>query len=327
MEFIIVVILLFILEMLYIYLAKRFNIIDKPNYRSAHSYKTIRGGGIIFPFAFLLFLIANKILGYHSELNYFVFGIGFFIISGISFLDDIKEISVKMRLLFHFLASAFLLYFIDVINFIPLWTIPFLLVLVVGIINAYNFMDGINGITGLYSIIVLFSLLYVNDEIVNFVDKRMIIYPILASSVFLFFNFRKKAKSFMGDVGSMGIAFWIIALLGLLIVKTNDYRWILFLTVYGVEVLLTILERLRQKENILVAHRKHLYDLFANEMKFDHRGISLCYSFIQLIINIFVIKYFISGWKLFLVILVPSVLLYLIIKLTLKRKLINKQIL
>ncbi len=88
-------------------------------------------------------------------------------------------------------------------------------------------MDGINGITGLYSFVILSTLYYINQYKIIFTDVNFIIYPVLASLVFLFFNFRKKAKCFAGDVGSMSIAFWVLALLGLLVVKTQELTYLL----------------------------------------------------------------------------------------------------
>ena len=148
MELIIIVLLLFGIEVLYINLATRFGIVDKPNERSMHAQLVLRGGGIIFTPAFLMFLAANSILEISTIGNYLAFGIGFFIISFISFLDDLKSVSYKIRLAVHAIAVSFLLYFFTGFAEFPIWIYPFLLFLLVGIINAYNFMDGINGITG-----------------------------------------------------------------------------------------------------------------------------------------------------------------------------------
>ena len=175
-------------------------------------------------------------------------------------------------------------------------------------------MDGINGMTGLYSLVTLGSLLYINQNFIAFTDKNFIIYPIIASLVFLFFNFRKKAKCFAGDVGSMSIAFWVLALLGLLIIKTQELKYLLFLTVYGVEVVLTILQRLKSKENIFEAHRRHLYQLFSNEKKISHLIVSSVYAFLQLLINITVILLDLPIWIIFVVIIIPSLILYIITK-------------
>ena len=316
MEYLLTAIFLFFLELLYFRIADKFNIIDKPNHRSAHTEITLRGGGVIFPIAFLLYAASyffreNSIL---SPQNYLIFGIGLLAICTISFIDDILDLSSKIRLVFHFLSVSLLLYFINAFQLLPIWAIPFLYILIIGILNAYNFMDGINGITGLYSMVILGSLLYVNQYVIEFTDINFIIYPLIACLVFLFFNFRKKAKCFMGDIGSMGIAFWVLGLLGLLIIKTQELKYLLFLTVYGVEVVLTILQRLKSKENIFEAHRRHLYQLFSNEKKISHLIVSSVYAFLQLLINITVILLDLPIWIIFVVIIIPSLILYIITK-------------
>lgn len=181
-------------------------------------------------------------------------------------------------------------------------------------------MDGINGITGLYSLVTLLSLLYVNQNMVSFVDRDFIIYPVLACLVFLFFNFRKKAKCFLGDIGSMGIAFWVLALLGLLMFKTGEVKWILFLTVYGIEVIFTIIQRIKLKENIFEAHRHHLYQLFANDRNADHRLISLGYSVCQIIISIAIIALDLNDFYTILIIVPLSSFFYLFLKLKIKQQ-------
>ena len=316
MHYIFVTLLLFALLLVYFKIADKYNIIDKPNHRSAHTEITLRGGGVIFPIAFLLFL-GSQIIQQKSLIspqNYFIFGIGLLAICIISFIDDILDLSSKIRLVFHFISVSLLLCFINAFQLLPIWSIPILFIVIIGILNAYNFMDGINGMTGLYSLVTLSSLLYINQRVFEFVDQNFIIYPILASFVFLFFNFRKKAKCFMGDIGSMGIAFWVLGLLGLLIIKTQELKYLLFLTVYGVEVVLTILQRLKSKENIFEAHRRHLYQLFSNEKKISHLIVSSVYAFLQLLINITVILLDLPIWIIFVVIIIPSLILYIITK-------------
>ena len=325
MEYIITIILLFALLLVYFKIADKYNIIDKPNHRSAHTEITLRGGGIIFPIAFLLFL-GSQIFNGNSityPQNYLIFGTGLLAICIISFIDDILDLSSKIRLVFHFISVTLLLYFINAFQLLPIWALPILFILIIGILNAYNFMDGINGMTGLYSLVVLGSLLYVNQNIAEFTENNFIIYPILASIVFLFFNFRKKAKCFMGDIGSMGIAFWVLGLLGLLIIKTQEMKYLLFLTVYGTDVVLTILERLKLKENIFEAHRRHLYQLFANEKKVSHLVVSACYAGLQLVINIAIIALNLADWLLYVGIVLPVVLIYIIIKINTQKKLLE----
>jgi UDP-N-acetylmuramyl pentapeptide phosphotransferase/UDP-N-acetylglucosamine-1-phosphate transferase len=143
----------------------------------------------------------------------------------------------------------------------------------------------------------------------------------IACVIFLFFNFRSKAKCFMGDVGSLGIAFWVAALIGLLIIETGQLKWILFLSVYGIEVISTIAERLRLRENILKAHRRHLYQLFANEKKVSHLVVSVFYAVAQVMVNIFVIYLELPEWQVFAVVLLPVLGIYLVIKYSLKKQL------
>lgn len=332
MEYVIITLAFFILMLVYFRIANKYNIIDKPNHRSAHTEITLRGGGIIFPIAFLLFFIIT-VWGKLAHLplqdsasenqNYLIFGIGFLLLCAISFVDDIYDISSKIRIIFHIIGVSFLLVFLDAFLVLPLWVIPLLYIFIIGILNAYNFMDGINGMTGLYSLTVLGSLLYVNQSIIEFTDRDFIIYPIIASLVFLFFNFRKKAKCFLGDIGSLGVAFWVMALIGLLIIETGQYKWILFLMVYGVETILTILERIRLKENIFEAHRRHLYQLFANDMKVSHLYISMGYAGIQLLISLIVITSNWSDFVIFTVVLLPITVFYVIMKSILKKCLVR----
>ena len=328
MMYLAVFLVLFVLELLYFRIADKFNIIDKPNHRSSHTQITLRGGGVIFPIAFLLFL-GSQLLHQNSissPQNYFIFGLGMIALCTISFIDDILDLSSKIRLVFHFISVILLLYFINAFQLLPIWAIPILFIMIIGILNAYNFMDGINGMTGLYSLVLLGSLWYVNQYIIQFTNNDFIIYPILASIVFLFFNFRKKAKCFMGDIGSMGIAFWVLGLLGLLMIKTQDLKYLLFLTVYGTDVVLTILERLKLKENIFEAHRRHLYQLFSNEKKISHLLVSIAYSILQLINNIVVIMLDLPIWLIFAIIIIPVLMLYLIVKTSIKKDILSNKI-
>lgn len=313
--------------LIYFKIADKYNIIDKPNHRSAHTEITLRGGGIIFPVAYLFFMGYEVLFNNYrfsldnwGEPNFWIFGAGLLIICLISFIDDMIDLSSKIRLIFHFVSVTLLLCFLNAFELLLWWGIPISYVLIIGILNAYNFMDGINGMSGLYSLVLLGSLLYINQNTIEFVNANFIIYPLLASVVFLFFNFRKRAKCFLGDIGSMGIGFWIIALLSLLMFETGKIKWVLFLMVYGAETILTIMERLKLKENIFDAHRRHLYQLFANDKKISHLTVSLIYAVVQLVINAVVIFADWSDWVSFVVIAVPTIALYLGVKLSVKKE-------
>jgi UDP-N-acetylmuramyl pentapeptide phosphotransferase/UDP-N-acetylglucosamine-1-phosphate transferase len=305
--YLIVFVLLLAAELFYFRIADRFNIIDKPNERSSHNYITIRGGGVIWWVAALLYLLFNLSV----MAGFFLAGIT--LIAGVSFVDDVKGLGQKMRLLFHLLAMSCAFYLAGVFGSYPWWAIVIGYVVFIGIVNAYNFMDGINGITGLYSIAVLASLQYVNLSYGNFVPPDLIWYPMIASLVFLFFNFRKRARCFAGDVGSVAIAFWIVTLLLILIIKTENLIWIGFLMVYGVDAVMTILHRIYLKQNIMEAHRLHLYQILANEKKIPHRLVSLIYFTVQLLCSALIILFYpVLGWGIFVILLLVLMGLYMI---------------
>nr|MBU3858652.1 glycosyltransferase family 4 protein [Flavobacterium sp. MC2016-06] len=305
MYYVILFFILFIIELLYFKVADRFNIIDKPNLRSSHTEITLRGGGIIFWFSALLYFVQN------IKYNYLFF-IGITVVSLVSFWDDIQSLSNKIRISAHFLAITLIFYDLDVFNSINIFWIVGAYILAIGTINAYNFMDGINGITGLYTLSVLGSLWFVNKNVQLFIDADFIIYGIIASLVFLFFNYRKRAKCFAGDVGSIAIAFWIIYLILKLILVTNSIIWFLFLAVYGVDAMCTILHRLYLKQNIFEAHRLHFYQILSNEYKIQHRVVALIYAIMQTIISIVVILLYPKMDTIVLLVLItlPLILIY-----------------
>ncbi|MET4141609.1 glycosyltransferase family 4 protein [Pedobacter sp. UYP1] len=273
----VIFILLFITELIYFRIADKFNIIDQPNHRSSHTGITLRGGGIIFAIGMLFYP-----LYFGFEYSYFLLGL--LAIAFISFMDDIKPVSNKIRILFHLIGVALMFYQLGLFNLSFYWII-LALILVIGSINAINFMDGINGITGSYALITLCTLLYVNIYVAPFVASDLLIIAIISVIVFNFFNFRKKAKCFAGDVGSVSIAFIILFFLLKLIIKTEDFSYLLFLLLYGLDTVTTIFFRLIRKENIFDAHRSHFYQYWANERKMSHLVVSAIYAIVQLMIN------------------------------------------
>ena len=273
MYYLIILVLLFLAELFYFHIADKCNIIDKPNERSSHTRITLRGGGIIFYLGALAYFLTNQ----------FEFMLALTLITCISFVDDIRSTSQGLRLVFHFTAMALMFYQWGLFN-LPWWTILVALIVCTGIINAYNFMDGINGITGGYSWVVLLALAFINVQIVRFVEEDLIYTMLCAVLVFNFFNFRKKAKCFAGDVGSVSIAFVILFLIGKLIIRTENFSWIVLLVVYGVDSVLTIIHRLMLHENIGLPHRKHLYQIMANELKIPHVAVALTYMSVQTVV-------------------------------------------
>lgn len=261
------------IELLYFKIADKYNIIDRPNERSSHTRITLRGGGIIFYFGALAYFLTN-------QFEYPWFMLALTLVAFISFVDDVKSVKQGIRLLFHFSAMALMFGQWGLFSLGWGWLL-LALVVCTGIINAYNFMDGINGITGGYSLVVLAALAYVDEVLVPFVGADLIYTVMMAVVVFCFFNFRRKARCFAGDVGSVSIAFILLFLLGKLVIETGDLSWIVLLVVYGVDSVLTIIHRLMLHENIGLPHRKHLYQLMANELKIPHVMVSLIYMAVQ----------------------------------------------
>lgn len=279
MVYFLLFLLLFVLEFLYFKIAYHFNIIDKPNERSSHKQVTLRGGGILF---FLSMLVYTLFFG--MAYPYFLLGLS--MIAIVSFVDDISSVSLKIRILIHFISMLLMFYQWGLFHLFPLWYLAIGLVFCTGIVNAYNFMDGINGITGGYSIVVVLTLLYLNVTGGMFVDNALLHTLLLALLVFCFFNFRKKAKCFAGDVGSVGLAFILLFVFGNLILKTGSLYWLVLLAVYGVDSVLTIIHRLMLHENIFIAHRKHAYQLLANELRVPHLWVAVLYMSLQFCINV-----------------------------------------
>lgn len=277
---------LFVAELVYFRIADKFDIIDKPNQRSSHKSITLRGGGIIFYIAIAYFAI---LFGFPYP--YFMLGIT--LITFISFIDDVINLSSKVRILFHFSAMALMFMQWELFSgSMPWWYVVIAFIFCTGVINAYNFMDGINGITGGYSLVVLGALAYINCAVTQFVMPELIYIAIAGCLVFNFFNFRKKAKCFAGDCGSVAMAFIILFLLGKLIISTENISYIILLLLYGVDSILTIIHRLMLHENIFEAHRKHAYQIMANELKMPHLVVSLLYMALQTTIIAGYIAYF-----------------------------------
>ena len=306
MIYILIILLLFAAELLYFRIADHFNIIDNPNERSSHSSVTLRGGGILFWVGVLFYFLMS---GWH----YPWFFAGLTLVAAISFADDVKLQSPIVRLVLQFIGLLLMSIQWQLFDFS--WIVVVLVIVVsVGVLNAFNFMDGINGITGGYSLAVLASLWYVNNYVTAFVDNNLIYLVFLALLVFNFFNFRIKAKCFAGDVGAVSIAFILIFILGMLIIKTGDLSYIAFLLVYGVDTVLTIVHRILLKENITEPHRMHLYQLLSNELKVPQLLVSTIYAVLQLLISFgFIMFYSVSLWYLVIVAVLLTVV-YLIIK-------------
>ena len=312
MEYIILFLFLVMFEKIYFKLAMRYKIIDKPNVRSSHTVVTLRGGGIVYWFAAVIFFIFHPI-------GNILFVIGISLISFISFLDDVRTLNIKIRLVAQLISISMIFYSFQLQGVSSFYTSVFFIIaayfISLGIVNAYNFMDGINGMTGLNTLLFFATCLYVNEYVFTFVHVDFLIFPIVASFVFLIFNFRKKAMCFAGDIGSVCIAFWIIFVLCKMIVISNSFVWLLLLVVYCIETGCTIIQRIYLRQNILKAHRIHLFQILSNEYHLDQRLVSCLYASFQLLLSVFMIYLYQNDYNefvIFIVVLIPAILIYMI---------------
>ncbi len=285
---VIIAIILVLLELLYFRIADKFNIIDKPNERSSHSSVVLRGGGVIFSLAMVAWAVMMVVQGeWHAVVGYVPFLCGLLLVAGVSFVDDVRSLPDSVRLVTQFVAMALMFWSLGIMHWDMWWIVAVALVVCVGATNVINFMDGINGITGGYALAVLVPLLVLNGAM-GFIEQSYLVVALLGVLVFCLFNFRPKgkAKCFAGDVGSISIAFILLFAIGRLVLQTQDVTYLIFLLVYGVDGCLTICHRILLHENLGEAHRKHAYQLMANELKIGHVKVSLLYMALQLVVSL-----------------------------------------
>lgn len=304
MIYLIIFLLLLAMELVYFKIADHFNIIDKPNERSSHSSIVLRGGGIIFAISMIVWSL-TPFPSHQGEgsavalLEYLPFIVGLVLIAGVSFWDDVKSLPDSVRLVAQFvsmgLAAWCMIQGSELMSLDWYWLVLIgiaALIVFVGATNIINFMDGINGITAGYALAVLVPLALVNSKFKiqssTFVNDSFLFVAMIGVLVFCIFNFRPKgkAKCFAGDVGSIGIAFIMLFAIGKLILATKDVTWLIFLLVYGIDGCCTIIHRIMLHENLGEAHRKHAFQLMANELKMGHVTVSLIYMGLQLAISL-----------------------------------------
>jgi UDP-GlcNAc:undecaprenyl-phosphate GlcNAc-1-phosphate transferase len=292
----------FVLLEIYFKIAGRFGITDKPNERSSHTVVTLRGAGVVFPIMSIIGFWATprySTMGhFYPEwpeglyrgagtldsgfLGIFGFWVSLLMIAIVSFWDDVRPLPPKIRMLVQAVAVALVI--------VPLgaewWIVALAMVLIIGTINAYNFMDGINGITALYSLVAVGTALVMLKLGYILVLGESIWLALGASLLaFSFYSVRKKARCFMGDVGAVSLAFVLAYWIYGLVVSEGNLVYILFLGVYGLDSVATIAIRLYKKEDIFEAHRSHYYQYLANEKGWPHVGVALVYALLQLLLN------------------------------------------
>jgi UDP-GlcNAc:undecaprenyl-phosphate GlcNAc-1-phosphate transferase len=303
-----------VLILVYLRIAPKYGIIDEPNKRSSHSNPTIRGAGVVFP---LLFIVCIFLFGHPGVLVDIIMGIT--LLALVSFYDDLRDVPFGLRLFAQLIAVALLFNQLFVWLW-PIWLLVFVGILIIATINAFNFMDGINGITGIYGLVTAISLFVVKQDVA-------LLGLIAALVAFLFFNLRRKAKCFSGDVGAVSLAFIIAFYILNISIETRNPIWVLLLSVYGIDAAITILFRLIRKEKITLGHRTHFYQYLANEKQIPHVWVAILYGIIQALFNI--LFFYLYSKQLFVLIALAFatlVIIYLSLRIAMEGKALVQRI-
>lgn len=281
----------------YMKLARWLNITDQPIGRSSHSASTITGLGVVFP---VTILFASLIVRSTPPIGPF-FIIALFALSMISFIDDIMFVKHSVRFVFQIFALVLMIIELplgdNLTSLIPIYAAT--IVFGIGVINAYNFMDGINGMLGLNLLATLLCLVLLNDilpvkngEPLQFIDSKILFSVVIADIVFLFYNFRRKAKSFAGDVGAISIGFIVLSLVYQLVVTTQNYSYLLLFIVFGIDAGVTVFYKIILRENIFVPHRDFLFKKLVHVAKMKHLRVSALYASVQFLIGLTAVLFF-----------------------------------
>ncbi len=277
-------------------------IMDIPNGRSSHEKPTPTIGGIAIVFTFflsmlVLYLFDGKTI--IAEKFFLGFTLGALLIAGMSLYDDLKKKAFYIRLATHVLAVIVVMGFGIIIHrvefppgmllfssrslgisgyFITFWWI-------LGMINAYNFMDGLNGMAGGNAIIAAsFFCVITWMQGSNF--AYMVSYTIIAGVAgFLIFNF-PRGKLFMGDIGSTFLGFTFATLPIIASLYDNSHTSLLVMPLllfhFIYDTSFTFMRRLFNGENVFKAHRTHLYQLF-NRLGFTHFKVTVFYWMVAIL--------------------------------------------
>ncbi len=302
-KYILVFVGLLISSYIYLRLAVKFKIIDKPNERSSHTKITVRGGGILFTLAILLFFIVNNF-------QYPYFCLGVLLISIVSFLDDIYTLSAKVRFPVQFFSVFLILYELGVL-YEPMYIFIAVLIVSLAVVNFFNFMDGINGLTGMYGLVTIVGFFFINlhEEIVN---ADLLIYTFISLLIFGFYNFRKKALFFAGDIGSITLGMLVVFLGMYFIISLQSPIILLLIFFYGGDATLTLLYRkIFTKESVFEPHRHHMYQKLVDIKKVSHLRVAIGYALLQMLINVLVYYTYTMDFSIQLLILFALTLVFI----------------
>jgi UDP-N-acetylmuramyl pentapeptide phosphotransferase/UDP-N-acetylglucosamine-1-phosphate transferase len=272
----IVFVLVTLLMPVMIYVLNKKGIIDDPDYisfRRAHDVPTPRGGGlVVMPVVFIAwFLISYYVFHWpniQTSLSVVFCGM---VLCGATWFDDYKKVglSVRTRLIIQLLAVGIplILWPLDQGRLLP-HALPVIVERILMAVawlwfcNLYNFMDGINGISGMEAISIAGGLLvfcFYGPVNVPIGYPLLLVVIVAAALGFLVWNGRSVAKTFLGDVGSIGFGYCLGFLLFVFATQGHIIPAVLVSLVYSMDATTTLLKIIWQHKKIWESRREHYY--------------------------------------------------------------------
>jgi UDP-N-acetylmuramyl pentapeptide phosphotransferase/UDP-N-acetylglucosamine-1-phosphate transferase len=260
-------------------------VIDRPTERSSHTVPTPRGGGlsiVVVSSVGLIWYLRDPQSTPEAAATWVVCGA--LVVSVVGWIDDLRGLSPLTRLSIDVGTAVLVLahcgparVFLPVLGSVELghvWTL-FVVIWIAGLTNAYNFMDGVDGLAAGQAVVAGVSWFVIGKAGSNEETAGLILGA--TSAGFLVHNWQP-ARVFMGDVGSRFLGFWFACLP--LLASREDPRaasvGLALMWPFAVDTGLTLLRRVRARQNVLQAHREHLYQRL-NRIGYSHSTVTLLY--------------------------------------------------
>lgn len=269
------------------------SLMDVPNARSSHSVPTPRGGGVAIVICFLLAVLGLALTGHvDSATAYALCGAGG-LVAVVGFLDDHGHIAARWRLLGHFAAATWALFWMGGLPAISMFgTVVDLgwfghvmaAIYLVWLLNLYNFMDGIDGIASVEAVCACVGGALLYAWLGSTAGSVITVLSLAAAVIgFLIWNF-PPARIFMGDAGSgfLGITLGVLSLQAAAASPQLFWAWLILLGVFVVDATFTLLRRLLRGERVYEAHRSHAYQ-YASRHYGRHLPVTLAVTAINLL--------------------------------------------
>ena len=274
-------------------LIRRLRVFDIPNERSSHSFPTPRGGGLAIVVGFLIGVLLIQIIGTAVPIRsqyFWGFMFSLFLIAGVSFYDDIQHRGIKVKLVTQLVSILIVMAAGNVIDVVRLpWLgevqafivlYPLTLVWLLGLTNAYNFMDGLDGMAASTAVVACGFFSYIAFREGSHFAYLVSLVLGAATLGFLVFNW-SPAKIFMGDVGStfLGFSFATLAIVAARYDHGHTSLFVMPLLLFHFifDSIFTLVRRLRNGDDVFQGHRTHLYQLM-NRLGYSHKAVALIYA-------------------------------------------------